>query len=69
MAHDFSANSASRNEDRSPAVAEVRSYPAFDQWMDAQLELLVARWIHTAAPNANRLDRAQQRFGRQPLTH
>jgi hypothetical protein len=35
--------------------------------MDAQLEQLVARWIHTAAPNASRIVRIQQQFGRQNL--
>ena len=33
----------------------------FDEWMDQQLALLVARWAHAAAPNATR--------PRPPLRH
>ncbi len=35
-------------------VAEEQAYEAFGQWMDAELDKLVARWIHLAAPNAPR---------------
>ena len=35
-------------------VAEEQALAAFGQWMDAELEKLVARWIHLAAPNAQR---------------
>lgn len=34
---------------------ETASFQEFDQWMDVELERLVARWIHTAAPNAHRM--------------
>ena len=39
---------------------ESQSFEAFEQWMDEQLDLLVARWIHTAAPNASRESLRQQ---------
>ena len=64
MAHDFSSPSASHQEDTTLVVAESKSFAAFEQSMDEQLARLVALWIHTAAPNANRLDRPQNRFGR-----
>ncbi len=65
MNHDFSYHSsASRNVDATIVVAETQSFVAFDQWMDAQLDQLVAQWIHTAAPNASRPDRIGLRFGR-----
>jgi len=35
-------------------VAESKSFTDFGLWMDAELDRLVARWIHTAAPNASR---------------
>lgn len=30
-------------------------FTALDEWMDAELEKLVARWVHLAAPNASRI--------------
>jgi hypothetical protein len=46
------------SENKLPTADEVResldTLAVFDQWMDEQLELLVAEWIHTAAPNAQR---------------
>ena len=67
MNHDFSNHSSTaRNVDATIVVAESKSFVAFDQWMDAQLDQLVARWIHTAAPNASRPDRVGRRFG--PVT-
>jgi hypothetical protein len=35
------------------ATAEEMALKAFDAWMDRQLEVLVARWVHLAAPNAD----------------
>ena len=35
-------------------LAEPQTLAEFDTWMDDQLESLVARWIHMAAPNASR---------------
>jgi len=65
MNHKFSSHSsASRIEDATMVVAESESFVAFDLWMDAQLDRLVAQWIHTAAPNASRPDRIGPRFGR-----
>jgi hypothetical protein len=64
MTHDFSSNtSVSRKEDAILVVAESKSFVAFDAWMDDQLARLVAQWIHAAAPNANRLESLQKRFG------
>ena len=37
------------------------SYEVFGLWMDSELEKLVARWVHLAAPNASRPFR--RRFG------
>jgi hypothetical protein len=38
-------------------VTQEPSYEAFGLWMDDELEKLVARWIHLAAPNASRPSR------------
>ena len=43
----------------------LRSFADFDQWMDDQLEHLVARWIHAAAPNADRFWRIQRKLRRR----
>jgi hypothetical protein len=65
MIHDFSSSlPVTRKADATLAVAESKSFVAFDEWMDDQLGRLVAQWIHTAAPNANRLEGIQRRFGR-----
>jgi hypothetical protein len=63
MNHDFSSSSVSRQTDATLVVAESKSFVAFDEWMDVQLGRLVAQWIHTAAPNANRPEIIQRRFG------
>lgn len=65
MMNEFLPESASDNGDTALVVAESKTFVAFDQWMDEQLDQLVARWIHTAAPNATRFDRLQKRFARQ----
>ena len=55
---------------RSPATAvattnftpaEEQALEAFGAWMDGALEQLVSRWIHLAAPNASRRERATRR--------
>ena len=46
----------------SEATAEEQALAAFGAWIDAELEKFVARWIHLAAPNAQRPRRAN--FGR-----
>ena len=38
-------------------AAEEQALEVFGQWMDSELEKLVARWIHLAAPNAQRPSR------------
>lgn len=53
----------------SPAASEVLAldwidetdvnYELFTAWMDAELEKLVARWCHLAAPNAGRASRSR----------
>ncbi len=56
---------AVEEQDIVSAVAELKSFAAFDRWMDEQLTALVDRWIDTAAPCANRYELAQRHFGRQ----
>lgn len=43
-----------RDEDATLVVLDSESYVQFESWMDGELDRLVARWIHAAAPNANR---------------
>ncbi len=50
-----------RDEDVAMVVLESTSYQEFDQWMDVELERLVARWIDSAAPNAGRMSLLQAR--------
>jgi len=46
-------------------VAESKAFVAFDHAIDEQLASLVARWIDSAAPNANRPSQAaREKFGR-----
>ena len=37
-----------------PVRVRLRQFVQFNQLMDTELDKLVARWIHTAAPNASR---------------
>jgi hypothetical protein len=64
MAHKYSSDSALPKEDAARVAAESKSFAAFERSIDEQLTQLVALWIHTAAPNAKRADRLQQRLGR-----
>jgi hypothetical protein len=67
MTNDFTSNSSvsgKEKEDVVLAMTESKSFVAFDEWMDSQLAQLVAQWIHTAAPNANRLEGMKERFTR-----
>ena len=41
--------------------AEEQSLAEFGRWMDGELEQLVARWAHLAAPNASRRANALRR--------
>jgi hypothetical protein len=43
-----------RDEDATLVVLDSEPYVQFEAWMDGELERLVARWIHAAAPNSNR---------------
>ncbi|HUT11413.1 MAG TPA: hypothetical protein VMY42_13010 [Thermoguttaceae bacterium] len=40
-----------------PLRVGLRPYFRFTCWLDEELRGLVARWAHTAAPNATRLKR------------
>jgi hypothetical protein len=65
MTHDSSTTPVSSKTDTMLIVAEWQSFVAFDRSIDNQLEQLVARWIHMAAPNASRpLAAARKQFGR-----
>jgi hypothetical protein len=41
--------------------ATCGDYDSFSRWFDAELEKLVKRWIHLAAPKAGRSRRALRR--------
>jgi len=43
------------------AAAEEQALADFGRWLDGELEQLVARWIHLAAPNASRRERSLRR--------
>lgn len=43
-------------------AAEEEALGVFGQWLDLELEQLVARWIHAAAPNASRRESTARRF-------
>jgi hypothetical protein len=56
-------NDQSKTNDRLPenetalqatVIQEPDYEETFGLWMDAELEKLVARWVHLAAPNASR---------------
>ena len=64
MAKKFQSSPAVRKPDATLVAEQLKSFADFDRWMDNQLESLVARWLHTAAPNANRVRRIADRFGR-----
>jgi hypothetical protein len=51
--------------DTTEVARAIKSFADFDHWMDGQLEELVARWIHTAAPNADRYWRIGRRLPRR----
>jgi hypothetical protein len=68
MMHDLNATNRFPSDPQDEAGdsllvrTESASFQQFDEWMDAELEQLVQRWIHTAAPNANRLKLGRERF-------
>ena len=43
-------------------AAEELALVEFGDWMDGELDRLVARWIHLAAPNASRRERVARRL-------
>jgi hypothetical protein len=53
---DKPASLAGHQLERDTALAEV-DVSALAEWMDAELEKLVARWVHLAAPRAGRASR------------
>ena len=64
MSQDISSTSASEKENTTLAAVETLEFVEFGQWIDTQLEQLVARWIHTAAPNAKRCQFGSSRVDR-----
>ena len=42
--------------------AEEQALEKFGSWLDGELEQLVARWIHCAAPNAAHRERVARRL-------
>ncbi len=50
----------SRDDEPTMVIVESQGFVHFDQWMDGQLDELVARWVHTAAPNASRAQRVSR---------
>jgi hypothetical protein len=59
MTHDNESSTAPTPLPTAEEVTkQLESLAVFDQWMDEQLERLVAEWIHTAAPNSQRINRS-----------
>ena len=44
------------------SAAEEQALAVFGQWLDGELEQLVARWAPLAAPNATRSEQATRRL-------
>ncbi len=42
-------------------AAQEQALADFGHWLDGELEQLVAKWVHLAAPNASRRERALRR--------
>ena len=65
MAQDFPLKPlATRYDEPEMVIVESESFAAFDRWVDAQLDRLVGRWAHMAAPNAKRASTRELRFGK-----
>ena len=45
-----------------PVKVASESYQEFTRWLDRELEELVARWAHVAAPKASRRAPSRRRF-------
>lgn len=56
---DNAAEPKGHQSDRATALAEP-DVAVFAQWMDVELEKLVARWVHLAAPRAGRAPRGRR---------
>jgi hypothetical protein len=54
-------SSAIETEVAQLTAAEEQALAEFGHWLDGELDRLVARWIHLAAPNASRGERAARR--------
>ena len=65
MVHDFLPSPPSRKRDAAQIAQEFRSFAAFDRWMDDQLDRLVAKWMHAAAPSASRIWRIERKLRRR----
>lgn len=55
---DTPAQSMGHQLERDTALAEA-DVSVFAEWMDVELEKLVARWVHLAAPRAGRSSRGR----------
>jgi hypothetical protein len=65
MKHDFLPAPVTDKEQSADEIQKhLESFAAFDRWMDEKLDELVAAWIHTAAPNAERASRGAKVLGR-----
>jgi hypothetical protein len=65
MTQDSLPGPVSPKPDTAEVARAIQSFADFDRWMDGQLEALVARWIHTAAPNADRCWRLNRHLRRR----
>jgi hypothetical protein len=61
-ANRFPSDPQDESGDTELVRTESASFQQFDEWMDTELAKLVQCWIHTAAPNANRLQLGRERF-------
>lgn len=60
--YSLTGNSRKNHEDSDvPVKVAYASYVQFDRWLDIELEKLVARWAHAAAPQALRIARGRDR--------
>jgi hypothetical protein len=57
-----SQTAAVETEAAQMSAAEGLALEEFGRWLDGELEQLVARWVHLAAPNASRRERALRRM-------
>jgi hypothetical protein len=60
MTNDTPLNPLTAQVEPTMVLVESKPFVDFDQWMDEQLDELVARWLHAAAPNAARASRVNR---------